>query len=263
MAPLLGVFLERYGDRVSPEHQDVCRRFVASLDDWIGRPPAAARPGPRRLPPRQHAVRRRRRAAPLRRGRLADRRLGVGDDRRLLLPGGLVDPRGPPGVRSRRSSREYFEQLGAHGVRGLSWEECWLGYRRQSFLGLLMTVGPAVIVERTPRGDDMFMTSVARYAQQVLDLDAFELLPQPGSRAAPPRPAPVDEHRHSAGRRAAVERELVLRRGRRRRRRSGRTCGLACTRTWASPGSPRSCAARDARRLPSSTSRRLSRPTSS
>jgi hypothetical protein len=33
MAPLLGIFLERYGDRVSPEHQDVCRRFVASLDD--------------------------------------------------------------------------------------------------------------------------------------------------------------------------------------------------------------------------------------
>jgi hypothetical protein len=35
--------------------------------------------------------------------------------------------------------REYFEQLHAHGVRGVSWEECWLGYRRQCFLGLLMT----------------------------------------------------------------------------------------------------------------------------
>ena len=61
-----------------------------------------------------------------------------------------------------------------------------------------MTVGPAVIVERTARGDDMFMTSVARYAQQVLDLDAFELLPQPRlsrrpsaprtGRRAPPQP---------------------------------------------------------------------------
>jgi hypothetical protein len=95
--------------------------------------------------------------------------------------------------------REYLEQLQAHGVRDLTWEQCWLGYRRQSFLGLLMTVGPAVIVERTPRGDDMFMTSVARYAQQVLDLDAFDLLPQPGSRVAPPRPASADEHRHSPG----------------------------------------------------------------
>jgi hypothetical protein len=62
-----------------------------------------------------------------------------------------------------------------------------------------MTVGPAVIVERTPRGDDMFMTSVARYAQQVLDLDAFDLMPQPGSRVAPPRPVSADEHRHSPG----------------------------------------------------------------
>ncbi len=55
--------------------------------------------------------------------------------------------------------REYFEQLYAHGVRGFDWEDCWRGYRRQSFLGLLMTVGPAVIVERTERGDDMFLTS--------------------------------------------------------------------------------------------------------
>jgi hypothetical protein len=95
---------------------------------------------------------------------------------------------------------EYFEQLQAHGVREISWEECWLGYRRQCFLGVLMTVGPAMVVERTPRGDDMFMASVARYAQQAIDLDAFELLPAPGSgRPAPLRPAPDDEHRHSPG----------------------------------------------------------------
>lgn len=61
-----------------------------------------------------------------------------------------------------------------------------------------MTVGPAVIVERTERGDDMFLVAVSRFAQQVLDLDAFELLPAPGSGRPPPlRPASADEHRHT------------------------------------------------------------------
>jgi hypothetical protein len=48
-----------------------------------------------------------------------------------------------------------------------------------------------VIVDRTERGDEMFMTSIARYAEQALDLDALELLPAPGSG----RPAPYGPHR--------------------------------------------------------------------
>ena len=198
MAPLLGMFLERYGDRVSPEHQDVCRRFVASLDDWTAdrRPPLGLVHGDYRLDNMMFGA-----AGARHRFVVVDwQTVGWGSamtDVSYFLGASLK-------LEDRRASEqtlvgEYFEQLQAHGVRGLSWEECWLGYRRQSFLGLLMTVGPAVIVERTARGDDMFMTSVARYAQQVLDLDAFELLPQPGSRAAPPRPAPADEHRHSPG----------------------------------------------------------------
>ena len=198
MAPLLGMFLERYADRISPEHQDVCRRFVACLDDWVAdrRPPLGLVHGDYRL----------------------DNMLfgAAGGQRRFVVVDWQTVSWGPAmtdvsyflgaslKLEDRRAHEEtlvrgYFEQLQAHGVRGLTWEECWLGYRRQSFLGLLMTIGPAVIVERTPRGDDMFMTSVARYAQQVLDLDAFALLREPGSRTAPQRPAPADEHRHAAG----------------------------------------------------------------
>jgi hypothetical protein len=63
-----------------------------------------------------------------------------------------------------------------------------------------MTVAPAVIVQRTERGDDMFMTSLARYAQQVLDLDALDVLPAPGTgRPAPLRPEPEDEGAHPPG----------------------------------------------------------------
>ncbi len=199
MAPLLGAFLERFGDRVSPEHQEVCRRFVACLDGWVAdrRPPLGLVHGDYRLDNMLFGATE------------APRRFIVVDWQTVSWGAAMTDVSYFLGaslrLEDRRASeemlvREYFEQLHAHGVRGLSWEECWLGYRRQCFLGLLMTVGPAVIVERTERGDDMFVTSVARYAQQILDLDALELLPAPGSgRPAPLRPAPADEHRHASG----------------------------------------------------------------
>ena len=40
-----------------------------------------------------------------------------------------------------------------------------------------MSIGASMLVKRTSRGDDMFVTSVARYAQQALDLDAESTLP--------------------------------------------------------------------------------------
>jgi len=96
--------------------------------------------------------------------------------------------------------RDYHEALHEHGVRGFSWEECWEGYRRQAFLGVLMTVAPAMIVQRTERGDEMFLVTLARYAQQVLDLDALELLPEPGSGRPPAlRPLQEDEAPHEPG----------------------------------------------------------------
>ena len=102
-------------------------------------------------------------------------------------------------VEDRRASeqtlvREYFDALVGHGVGGLRFEDCWEGYRRACCLGLLMTIGPAVIVERTDRGDEMFMGSLARFAQQVLDLDALELLRRrgPGARRRYVRRRPMN-----------------------------------------------------------------------
>ncbi|HUZ29648.1 MAG TPA: hypothetical protein VMU90_10430, partial [Solirubrobacteraceae bacterium] len=88
----------------------------------------------------------------------------------------------------------------AQGVSSLSWEQCWDGYRRQCFPGILMTVVAPMLVQRTERGDQMFMTWLARNAQQILDLDALSLLPEPS--AAPPvplRPDGGDEGRHPPG----------------------------------------------------------------
>jgi hypothetical protein len=40
-----------------------------------------------------------------------------------------------------------------------------------------MSIGASMLVKRTERGDEMFVTSVARYAQQALDLGAEDTLP--------------------------------------------------------------------------------------
>jgi hypothetical protein len=200
MTGLLDAFLDRYDERITPEHQEVCRRFVAGLDAWVAdrQPPLGLVHGDYRLDNMLFGQ------------PGAPRRFVVVDWQTVSCGAAMTDVSYFLGaslaVEDRRAHeqtlvREYFDQLGTHGVEGLSWEECWLGYRRQCFLGLLMSIGPAVIVERTERGDEMFMTAVARFAQQALDLDALELLPPPGtSRPAALRPAPADEHRHSPGR---------------------------------------------------------------
>ena len=40
-----------------------------------------------------------------------------------------------------------------------------------------MSIGAPMLVKRTDRGDDLFVTSVTRYAQQAIDLEAEPALP--------------------------------------------------------------------------------------
>ncbi len=199
MTQLLPAFFERYGERVADEHQEVCRRFIASLDGWVAdrRPPLGLVHGDYRLDnllfgdgeaPRQLVV-------------VDWQTVGWGpamSDIAYFLGGALsVEDRRE---HEQRLVREYRDALEDAGVRGFDWVDCWAGYRRQTFAGILMTVGPVMLVERTERGDDMFMTTLARYAQQILDLDALELLPAPGSgRPAALRPEPRAEGRHTPG----------------------------------------------------------------
>ncbi len=199
MAQLLPAFLERHGERVTPAHREVCERLVASLDAWAAdrRPPLGLVHGDYRLDNMLFGAER----APRRFVVVDWQTVGWGPvmtDAAYFLGGSLT-------LADRREHeqtllREYFDALHAHGVRGFDWEQCWTGYRRQCFLGILMTVGPAMLVERTERGDEMFLTTLARYAQQVLDVDAEELLPERGSRRAPAlRPQPHEEGRHAPG----------------------------------------------------------------
>lgn len=194
LSALLPIFLDRYGDDVTEEHAEVCRTFVAVLDAWAAdrRPPMGLMHGDFRL----------------------DNLLFTADsctvvdwqtvswgpamrDVAYFLGSGLT-------VEDRRTFerdllRYYFDELVRGGVRNFTWEQCWEEYRRQSFACLVLIIAAGVAVERTDRGDAMFMTVLARACQQILDLDAVDLLPALGAPTAALRPEPCDEGRHEPG----------------------------------------------------------------
>ncbi|MEU9018040.1 phosphotransferase [Actinomadura sp. NPDC048394] len=72
--------------------------------------------------------------------------------------------------------RRYHDALTGRGV-DLAWDDCWDGYRRHAFQGIVMAIGASMLVERTDRGDEMFCTMTTRHAHHALDLDAASLLP--------------------------------------------------------------------------------------
>jgi len=72
--------------------------------------------------------------------------------------------------------RGYHAGLLANGVADYPWERCWDDYRRGAWSGLVMALAASMLVERTERGDEMFLTMAHRHAQHALDLDAVALL---------------------------------------------------------------------------------------
>ena len=195
LTQLLPVFFERYERRIEPAHAEVCERFVPSSDAWWAdqRPPLGLVHGDYR----------------------PDNLLfGNGTckvvdwqtvawgastiDLSYFIGGALV-------VEDRRAHEQelvglYHDTLVAQGVEGFSRERCWEDYRRMTFQALVMAIAASMVVQRTERGDEMFMTNLARAAQQIIDLDALELLPEPSAGKLPPlRPEPEDEGTHAPG----------------------------------------------------------------
>jgi hypothetical protein len=173
---LLAGFCERYADRLSEDQLDLSRRTVASLPDLF-----AQRTG---------------RAITVTHGdyRLDNMLFGTAEgghplavvdwqtattgpglsDASYFLGAGLL-----PGDRAAHEHeliREYHRALVAGGVEGYTWDECWTDYRRYAFGGLIMAIAASGLVERTDRGDDMFMAMATRHCQQVADLGSAEFL---------------------------------------------------------------------------------------
>jgi aminoglycoside phosphotransferase (APT) family kinase protein len=71
--------------------------------------------------------------------------------------------------------QRYHAVLTSRGAE-FSWDDCWTGYRRHAFSGIIMDIIAGTMVQQTERGDAMFAAMARRHARHALDLDALALL---------------------------------------------------------------------------------------
>ena len=67
----------------------------------------------------------------------------------------------------------YLDELQRRGVKDYGWDDCWRDYRRYTLHGVLMGVFSALAVERTERGDALFLKMTRGACQQAADHDSF------------------------------------------------------------------------------------------
>jgi Ecdysteroid kinase-like family len=195
LATLLAGFLERYDGHVTPPHREVCERLTASYDAYLEEQRGAGAVeglvhGDYRLDNLLFGA------------AGADRPLTVVDWQTVGWGPALTDVAYFLGCALKTDDRRahadellalYHESLGPDAP--VTPDQVREGVRAQSFFGVLMAIISPMLVERTERGDDMFMTLLARHCEQVLDLGALDVLPAP-SAPAPLATDPADEHRH-------------------------------------------------------------------
>ncbi len=101
---------------------------------------------------------------------------------------------------SRRAHYDAF-LLAYHDALGpdapVSLDDVRDGVRRATFFGVMMAIVSSMLVARTERGDEMFMTMLRRHCQHVLDTGALDTLPDPVV-AEPLTPTATDEGAHPA-----------------------------------------------------------------
>jgi hypothetical protein len=167
---LFGGFVDRYRARVEPETLALSERLLFSLERYLSdRPyPWTVAHGDFRLDnllfggPRVVVV------------DWQTVKIGVGlSDVAYFIGSALL----PEDRRQHEANlvRAYHSFLTGFGV-DLSWPDCWQGYRRYCFDGLLMAIAASMLVTRTPRSDDMFMAMVNRHGRQALDLGSEDFL---------------------------------------------------------------------------------------
>lgn len=101
--------------------------------------------------------------------------LGYGAVDVAYLIGGGYAPEARRAIEPRLMAA-YLDELKEHGVAGYSADEFEADYRHFTFAGINVAVGAAMLVQRTERGDRMFLTMLDRHASHVLDHDALSLL---------------------------------------------------------------------------------------
>lgn len=165
-------FLERYTDGVEPEVVALVERFIPRLGAYI-----AEQPGQWTVAHGDFRVDNLLFGGP---------RVVVVDWQTVLHGPGLGDlayflgaslPVEDRRLHERDLVAAYRERLGGLGV-DIGADECWEGYRRYAFSGLIMAIIASALVERTDRGDQMFTTMANRHGRHALDLEAESLLPR-------------------------------------------------------------------------------------
>ena len=170
VASLFPGFVDRYRDRLEPGVEALAGRLMEALPGYLGH-----RPGPWTV---QHGDFR------LDNLLFGGPRVAVLDwqtvrigpafsDLAYFIGSGLL-----PGDRRAIEADlvgAYRDALAQAGV-AIGAEECWDGYRRYCFDGLVMAVAASMLVARTPRSDDMFMAMANRHGRQALDLGAADFL---------------------------------------------------------------------------------------
>jgi hypothetical protein len=198
LSQLYAGFLERYEGLISPRHRTVCDKLVGSFDGYLTANTATGHllglvHGDYRLDNMLFGT-----AA-------ADRPLTVVDWQTATWGPATTDLAYFMGcalpVALRRAHCEelttlYHEALGP--ATPLTLDDVRDGVRNQSFFGVMMAIVSPMLVARTERGDEMFMTMIERHCEQVLDLDALTLLPEPAA-AQPLQPDGNDEYAHTPG----------------------------------------------------------------
>jgi hypothetical protein len=191
-------FADRYADRMSAEQRTVCERLVSAFDAYVAEEGGADRirglvHGDYRLDNMLFGL------------DGAERALTVVDWQTVTWGPAMTDAAYFLGcalqVEDRRAHhddllRAYADALGPDAQ--VSLDDVRDGVRRQSFFGVMMTIVSSMLVARTKRGDEMFMTMLERHSRHVLDTDALGILP--GVAALEPlRPSADDEAAHPAG----------------------------------------------------------------
>jgi hypothetical protein len=197
IATLYAGFADRYADRIAPAHRDVCERLVATFDAFLAQEAEPGRP--------QGLIHGDYRLDNMLFGEPgAERPLTVVDWQTVTWGPAQTDVAYFLGcalpVQLRRDHyddllRAYHDALGPGSP--LSLDDVREGVRRQSFFGVVMAIVSPMLVERTERGDQMFMTMIERHCQHVIDTDALATLPPP-STPEPLQPNTEDEGAHPA-----------------------------------------------------------------
>jgi hypothetical protein len=195
ISSLYAGFIERYGEQIAPEHRLVCERLVGAFDGYVAQEAEHGRieglvHGDYRLDNMLFGT------------AGADRALTVVDWQTVSWGPAFTDLSYFLGCALRTEDcRErygdllcaYHEALGPEAPVSLA--EVTEGVRRQSFFGVMMAIVSSMLVERTDRGDRMFMTMLQRNCDHVLDTDALATLPAAAA-SEPLRPSEDDERAH-------------------------------------------------------------------